>query len=104
MTASAFMPRLSRIPHSRDIRRKKHCARALKIKLHPETEWALVFIPRHVWSRTPERGFWQGVLVYFEINSDQEIIPNSVVDNRTDVKSQYNETFLERQDAFDELW
>lgn len=49
-------------------------------------------------------GFWQGTLVYFEINSDQEINPDSVVDNRTDVKSQYNETFLDRQDTFDELW
>lgn len=54
--------------------------------------------------RVDANGFWQGVLVYFEINSDQEINPDSVVDNRTDVKSQYNETFLERQDTFDELW
>ena len=49
-------------------------------------------------------GFWQGTLVYFEIISDREIDPNDVVDNRTDVQSQYNEVFLEGQDAFDELW
>lgn len=49
-------------------------------------------------------GSWQGTLVYFEINSDQEINPDSVVDNRTDIQSQYNETFLEKQDTFDKLW
>ena len=54
--------------------------------------------------RVETSGFWQGVLVYFEINSDQDINPDSVVDNRTDVQSQYNETFLEKQDTFDELW
>ena len=49
-------------------------------------------------------GFWQGTLVFFEIISDKEINPDTVVDNRTDVKSQYNEAFLEGQDTFDELW
>ena len=48
--------------------------------------------------------FWQGTLVFFELISDQEINPDAVVDNRTNIKTQYNETFLEGSDTFDELW
>ena len=49
-------------------------------------------------------GNWQGTIVYFELFSDREINPDAVVDNRTSIKAQYNETFLENQDIFDELW
>ena len=33
-----------------------------------------------------------------------KILPDAVVDNRTSIKEQYNETFLDNQDIFDELW
>lgn len=49
-------------------------------------------------------GNWQGTIVFFELFSDKEINPDAVVDNRTSIKAQYNETFLENQDIFDELW
>lgn len=47
---------------------------------------------------------WQGTLVYLELISDKEINPDAVVDNRTNVIGQYNETFLDKKDRFDELW
>lgn len=49
-------------------------------------------------------GKWQGTIVFFELFSDKEINPDAVVDNRTSIKEQYNETFLDNQDIFDELW
>jgi len=55
-------------------------------------------------SNVERNGFWQGTIIFLELVSDKEINPNSVVDNRTDVISQYNETFLENQDTFDKLW
>ena len=47
--------------------------------------------------------FWQGTIMYFELCSDKEIDPNSVLENRTDAESEFNEEFLEGDDI-DNLW
>lgn len=41
--------------------------------------------------------------MYFELCSDKEIDPNSVLENRTDAESEFNEEFLEGDDI-DNLW
>ena len=46
---------------------------------------------------------WQGTIVFFELHTDREIDPNSILENRTDVESQFNETFINTSDL-DELW
>ena len=38
--------------------------------------------------------FWQGTIVYLQIQTNKEINPAEVVANRTDVATQYNEAFL----------
>lgn len=48
-------------------------------------------------------GFWQGTLIYMEIGTAQEIDPNQVVDHRTDVVDEYNETFVETGEL-EKLW
>ena len=42
-----------------------------------------------------ENGFWQGTLIYMVIGTGEEIDPNQIVDHRTDVVEEYNETFVE---------
>ena len=39
-----------------------------------------------------ENGFWQGTLIYMVIGTGEEIDPNQIVDHRTDVVEDYNET------------
>lgn len=46
--------------------------------------------------------FWQGTIVYLELDARREINPNDVVDNRTDCAEQFNETFI--NEDFDDLW
>lgn len=48
-------------------------------------------------------GFWQGTLIFMEIETKDEIDPNQVVDHRTDVTEEYNETFVETGEL-EELW
>ena len=50
-----------------------------------------------------ENGFWQGTLIYMEIGTSEEIDPNQIVDHRTDVAEEYNETFVETGEL-DSLW
>ena len=50
-----------------------------------------------------ETTFWQGTVIYFELQSDKEIDPNSVLENRTDAVSEFNDEFYEDSD-FDNLW
>ena len=50
-----------------------------------------------------ENGFWQGTLIYMEISTEAEIDPNQIVDHRTDVAEEYNETFVESEDI-ESLW
>ena len=50
-----------------------------------------------------ENGFWQGTLIYMEIGTSEEIDPNQIVDYRTDVAEEYNETFVETGEL-DSLW
>ena len=50
-----------------------------------------------------ENGFWQGTLIYLEINTETEIDPNQIVDHRTDVEEEFNETFVESSEI-EALW
>ena len=50
-----------------------------------------------------ENGFWQGTLIYMVIGTSQEIDPNQIVDHRTDVAGEYNETFVESSEI-ESLW
>lgn len=47
--------------------------------------------------------FWQGTIMYFELCSDREIDPNSVLENRTDAVSEFNDEFMESDDIYN-LW
>lgn len=50
-----------------------------------------------------ENGFWQGTLIYMVIGTGVEIDPNQVVDHRTDVEEDYNESFIGTEEL-DSLW
>lgn len=50
-----------------------------------------------------EAPLWQGTIIYLELHSDKEINPNSILENRTDVEAEFNETFLDTSDI-DNLW
>lgn len=50
-----------------------------------------------------ENGYWQGTLIYLVIGTNEEIDPNHIVDHRTDVVEEYNETFVESSDI-ESLW
>lgn len=50
-----------------------------------------------------KNGFWQGTLIYMEIGTENEIDPNQVVDFRTDITDEYNETFVETKEL-EKLW
>ena len=47
--------------------------------------------------------FWQGTIIYLQIQTNKEINPAEVVANRTNVAAQYNETFL-NDNELEELW
>ena len=50
-----------------------------------------------------ENGFWQGTLIYMEIGTGEEIDPNQIVDHRTDIAEEYNESFVETGEL-ESLW
>ena len=50
-----------------------------------------------------ENGFWQGTLIYMVIGTGDEIDPNQIVDHRTDVEEEYNESFVESSEI-ESLW
>ena len=50
-----------------------------------------------------ESKFWQGTIVYLQLQTNKEINPTEVVANRTNVAAQYNETFLNDKEL-DVLW
>ena len=50
-----------------------------------------------------ESKFWQGTIVYLQLQTNKEINPTEVVANRTNVAAQYNETFLNDKEL-DALW
>ena len=50
-----------------------------------------------------ENGFWQGTLIFMVIGTGEEIDPNQIVDHRTDVVEEYNETFVESSEI-ESLW
>jgi len=45
----------------------------------------------------------KGTVVYLQLHTNKEINPVKVVANRTDVATQYNETFL-NDNELEELW
>lgn len=47
---------------------------------------------------------WTGTIVYFELRSNIDIDPSSVVDHRTDPAEEFNELFLEDDPGLDKLW
>lgn len=46
---------------------------------------------------------WQGTIIYFELLTDKEISPNSILEGRTDAESEFNDTFIDTSDIAD-LW
>ena len=50
-----------------------------------------------------ENGLWQGTLIYIVIGTGEEIDPSQIVDHRTDVVEEYNETFVESSEI-ESLW
>ena len=47
---------------------------------------------------------WSGTIVYFELRSNMDIDPSSVVDHRTDPAEEFNELFLEDNSGLDKSW
>lgn len=70
------------------------------LKLHSGKH---ILIYDGVEERIEETGFWQGTVIYFELYSNKEIDPNSVLENRTDAVSEFNDEFLDTEDI-DNLW
>lgn len=50
-----------------------------------------------------ENGFWQGTLIFMVIGTGEEIDPGKVVDHRTDVEEEYNESFIGTEEL-ESLW
>lgn len=50
-----------------------------------------------------EAPLWQGTIIFFELHTDKEIDPNSILENRTDAETEFNDTFIDTTDV-DELW
>ena len=50
-----------------------------------------------------ENGLWQGTVIYMELRTEKEIILDSIVDGRTDLAEEYNESFIETEEL-DALW
>ena len=53
--------------------------------------------------RVEEAPIWQGTLLYLELHSNKEIDPNSILENRADAESEFNEEFLDTDDLIN-LW
>ena len=51
-----------------------------------------------------ESDLWEGTIVYFELRSNLDIDPASVVDHRTDPADEFNELFLDEDQDIDKLW
>lgn len=47
---------------------------------------------------------WQGTIVYFELRSNMDIDPASVVDHRTDPAEEFDDLFLDDAPQLDKLW
>ena len=47
---------------------------------------------------------WQGTIVYFELRSNMDIDPASVVDHRTDPAGEFDDLFLDDAPQLDKLW
>lgn len=47
---------------------------------------------------------WQGTIIYFEVRSNLEIDPSSIVEHRTDPAEEFDELFLDGDSGINELW
>ena len=47
---------------------------------------------------------WMGTIVYFELRSNMDIDPASIVDHRTDPAEEFDELFLEDDPELSKLW
>ena len=47
--------------------------------------------------------FWQGTIVYFELHSNKEIIPEEILGSKTNCVSDFNEMF-DIDDGLNDLW
>ena len=54
-------------------------------------------------SRVEVTSFWQGTVIYFELQTDKEIDANEILENRTDAASEFNDLFLDTEEL-DNLW
>lgn len=50
-----------------------------------------------------ENGFWQGTVLFLVLDTQREVNPQDVVDNRTDAIGEFNEQFVE-MDELTDLW
>lgn len=50
-----------------------------------------------------DNGLWHGTIIYMEISTSLDINPNDVVDYRTSIEEQYNESFIDT-DELEALW
>ena len=50
-----------------------------------------------------EADFWQGTIVYMELQTNKDINPNAIVDFRTDAEDEYNTLFIDSNDL-ETLW
>lgn len=48
-------------------------------------------------------GLWQGVIIYLELGTAEEINPENVVDYRTNASAEYNDMFID-SDELSDLW
>ena len=51
-----------------------------------------------------ESEYWAGTIVYFELRSNMDIDPASVVDHRTDPAEEFDILFLDNNPELNELW
>lgn len=52
---------------------------------------------------TRESDFWQGTIVYMQLQTDKEINPQEVVAYRTDVADEFDTLFL-NDNELEQLW
>ena len=52
---------------------------------------------------TQEADFWQGTIVYMELQTNKDINPNAIVDFRTDTENEFNTLFIDSNDL-ETLW
>lgn len=62
-----------------------------------------ILIYRDGCTTVSENGMWQGTVIYMKLGTEKEIVPDGIVDGRTDIIDQYNESFIDTGEL-DALW